>query len=89
MTSCGAVIDAVTGNAITQTQGVSADELWYNPGDNRYYFGATSAAVVDANTNQVIATLPSAAGHTLAVDPINNRVFAPVSGVGIKVFAVQ
>jgi hypothetical protein len=68
---------------------VNTDELWHNPGDNRYYFGAPSNSVVDANTNQVIATFPSTAGHTLAVDPINNRVFAPVSGVGIKVFAAQ
>ena len=45
--------------------------------------------VVDAETNQVVAKLPSAAGHTLAADPWNNHIFAPVTGVGIKVFAAQ
>jgi hypothetical protein len=89
MTSCGITLDARTGSVLAQTFGVSADELWYNPGDNRYYFGAANAAVVDADTNQVLTALPSAGGHTLAVDPNNNHIFAPVSGVGIKVFAAM
>jgi hypothetical protein len=89
MTSCGIVLDARSGSIIATVAGPNTDELWYNPGDNRYYFGAPGVAVVDADTNQVLATLPSSAGHTLAVDPNNNRVFAPVSGAGIKVFGVQ
>jgi hypothetical protein len=89
MTSCGVVLDARTGTILATVAGPSTDQLWYNPGDNRYYFGAPGVAVVDADTNQILATLPSAAGHTLAVDPNNNRIFAPVSGAGIKVFAAQ
>jgi hypothetical protein len=87
ITSCGAVLDASTGTVVATVTGVSADQVWYNPGDNLYYFGGMG--IVDANTNQNIATFPSAVGHTLAADPNNNRVFAPVSGVGIKVFAQQ
>jgi hypothetical protein len=86
MTSCGIVLDARNGGILATVAGPSTDELWYNPGDNRYYFGAPGVAVVDADTNQIVGTLPSAAGHTLAVDPNNNHVFAPVTGAGIKVF---
>jgi len=86
MTSCGIVLDARSGGIIATVAGPSTDQLWYNPGDNRYYFGAPGMAVVDADTNQIVGTFPSAAGHTLAVDPNNNHVFAPVTGAGIKVF---
>lgn len=89
MTSCGVVLDAGNGGTIATLSNVSADEIWYNPGDNYYYFGATNAAIVDASTNQFLGFLPSAAGHGLAVDPNNNHIFAPVSNVGIKVFAQQ
>lgn len=89
MTSCGQMFDAVSGNSLGVTAGASADELWYNPGDNFFYFGSTNAAVVDATTRQFLTYLPSAGGHTLAVDPNNNHIFAPVTGAGIKVFAQQ
>jgi hypothetical protein len=89
MTSCGVVLDAGTGGTMATLSNVSGDEIWYNPGDNFYYFGATQAAVVDATTNAFLGYLPSAAGHSLAVDPNNNHIFAPVTGVGIKVFAQQ
>jgi hypothetical protein len=89
VTSCGAVVDAKTGNVMTTVSGVSTDQIWYNPGDNLVYYGAPMSGAVDAETNQLVATLPETAGHTLAVDPWNNKIFAPVSGKGIKVFAAQ
>jgi hypothetical protein len=89
MTSCGVVLDARTGGIIATVSGPSTDQVWYNPGDNRYYFGGPGTAAVDADTNQVLTTIPGASGHTLAVDPINNHIFAPVSGQGILVFGAQ
>ena len=86
VTSCGTVMD-LQGNIVATPSGASSDQIWYNPGDNLIYFG--NGAVIDAESNQVVSMLPSAAGHTLAVDQNNNYVFAPVSGVGIKVFAAQ
>ena len=85
VTSCGTVMD-LSGNVLA-TPTASSDQIWYNPGDNLIYFGG--GQVIDAESNQVVAKLPSAAGHTLAVDPWNNKIFAPVTGVGIKVFAAQ
>jgi DNA-binding beta-propeller fold protein YncE len=89
MTSCGEAFDLLAGKSLGQTMGVGADQLWYNPGDNYFYFGSTQAGVVDASTNAFLTYLPSAGGHTLAVDPNYNRIFAPVSGAGIKVFGYQ
>ena len=89
MTSCGVVLDAASGGTMATLSNVSGDEIWYNPGDNFYYFGAANAAVVDASSNAFLGYLPSAAGHSLAVDPNNNHIFAPVTGIGIKVFAQQ
>ncbi len=86
MTSCGVIVDARSGNTIAAITGVAGDQINYNPGDNRYYFGNANLAVVDAETKQLIIAnnartpfLPSPGGHTLGVDPINNHIFAPVT----------
>lgn len=93
MTSCGVVVEGRLGGRIATVFGVGGDEIWYNPGDNRYYIGA---AVVDADTNQVIATLPVPAGLSVrnaSVDSETNRVFAPATNAGVPagvlVFAQQ
>jgi hypothetical protein len=65
ITSCGDVLDIATGAVLTTVAGVAADEIWYNPGDERVYFGDfTSIPVVNGvpasapPSYQVIATLP-------------------------------
>jgi hypothetical protein len=88
MTSCGIPLDARSGNILAAPNGVASDQIWYNPGDNRYYFGSRGS-VVDADTNQVIATLTGLTGRVIAVDPNNNHVFTPVGGTGIVVYAAQ
>jgi len=87
MTSCGAVVDASTGNVLSPISGVGGDEIWYNPGENRVYFGATggSVGVVDAETNQIVGNIP-VNGRNVAVDSETGRVFVPVAGQGILVF---
>jgi hypothetical protein len=92
MTSCGQVLDGRSGQRLAFSQGqgertLSGDEIWFNPGDNRYYFGATNVGVVDAETNAPLGFVTYAGGHSIAVDSQTNRIFVPVSGVGVKVFA--
>lgn len=65
ITSCGDVLDIATGKVLLTVSGVAADEIWYNPGDQRVYFGDfTSIPAVNAipaktsPSYQVIATLP-------------------------------
>lgn len=90
ITSCGVVLDVRTGRTLATIRGVRADEIWFNPGDNRVYFGANPVSVVDANSYAVVARIPvgssARATHSVAVDRRNNHVFVPVVGVGVEVY---
>jgi hypothetical protein len=87
MTSCGDVLSVKTGAVVTTVPGVGADEIWFNQGDGRVYFGNDNLAVVDAETYQVITTIAVGSTHSVAADSENNHVFVPVTGVGVKVYA--
>ncbi|HEV3333996.1 MAG TPA: hypothetical protein VG096_23580 [Bryobacteraceae bacterium] len=95
MTVCGSVggvsIDSKTGKVLKIVrQGADADEVWYDPGSNNYYFsrGAVSGgvAVVDATTEEFIGNIPLG-GHSVAVNATNKHIFVPVAGKGIFVVA--
>ena len=93
MSACGDVVDLASGKIVTTVAGVSGDEIWYNGGDQRVYFGGgVGVFVVDANTYAVLATLPvgvaavtgppavpAQSTHSLAADEVNNEVFVAVA----------
>lgn len=61
------------------------DEVWYNPGDNKYYLAArdlpTGAAmgVIDAGTNQWLVNVTTGTNaHSISVDPSTNHAFVPM-----------
>lgn len=103
VTSCGDIIKIATG-AVTHVAGFGGDEIWFNPGDERVYFGGgldrISVPVMDTETNARVTTLtvghifplppppqpPNQTTHSVAVDRENNRIFVPVSNVGVKVY---
>lgn len=100
ITSCGDVLDATTGVVLETIRGVAGDEIWYNPGDERVYFGSgtdrISVNVVDTDVNLPVATITvgqilaapavSHTTHSVAADAGNNHIFVPVSGVGVEVW---
>ena len=93
MTSCGDVLDVATGTVVTHVNGVAGDEIWFNSGDERVYFGRNPAFVVDAETYQQIVgagpngpPIPAGPTHSIAADRENNHIFIPVTGVGVKVY---
>ena len=98
ITSCGDVIDIGTGLVVhTVTPTVAGDEIWYNPGDERVYIGGfVSVPVVSGLPNYgVIGTLPWTGffappppqfSHSIAADSELNRIFLPVTNVGVMVF---
>jgi len=100
VTSCGDVIGVAAGDVLTTVAGVGADEIWYNPGEERVYFGgfqATKVPIVNAGNNQLVTTLvvgqinltpppPSQTTHSVAADSENNLIFVPVSNAGVKVY---
>ena len=76
-----------------------SDEIWYNPGDERVYFGGgadrISVSVVNGLspwnliTNITAGTLtpvPTHTTHSVAADSELNRVFVPVGHEGVKVY---
>ena len=95
MTVCGSVggvlVDAKTGLiGGTVREGADTDEVWYDPGSNRYYFSrpgqGQGVSVVDARSETFIVTIP-VASHSVAVNARNTHVFVPASGVGILTVA--
>ena len=99
MTSCGDVLDIRTGAVVTTVPpGVIVDEIWFNPGDERVYFGAlfSSPVLSGVPPYRVIDTLPWSGHftppppqftHSIAADSENNHVFVPVTNLGVLVFA--
>jgi DNA-binding beta-propeller fold protein YncE len=91
------IMDARTGQIvmiITKVGG--SDQVWYNPGDKRYYLAARDMpdgpvlGVIDAVTNTWLANIKTGPNsHSVAADPINNHVFVPLRGVGIGVYAAN
>jgi hypothetical protein len=101
VTSCGDVIAVKSGNVLTTVANVGADEIWYNPGEERVYFGGfqgIKVPIVDTTSDKLVATLvvgqisptpptpPSQTTHSVAADGENNFIFVPVGNAGVKVF---
>ncbi len=86
ITSCGVVIDVRTGGTVATIAGASGDEIWFNSGDERVYFGTDPMAVVDPETNDVVTFISTGPTHSVAADSENNHIFVPVINVGVKVF---
>jgi hypothetical protein len=104
MTSCGDVLDVKTGAIVTTVVGVSADEIWFNPGDERVYFpSGINLGVVDSETYKVVTSLtvgvtftppptpppPSHTTHSVAAYSENNHIAVPVSHEGVKIYTDQ
>lgn len=86
ITSTGVVFDAKTGATLATIAGVAGDEIWFNPGDNRVYFGNEPVFVVDASTLSIVTSFDAGDTHSIASDSENNHTFVPVTDVGVKVF---
>jgi hypothetical protein len=103
ITSCGDVVNISNFTLVTTVSGIGpADEIWYNPGDERVYFGGIfGSPVVNGVANasapfySIIASLPwtghftpapAQFSHSIAADSVYNHSFVPVSNVGVLVF---
>jgi len=84
------VIDGTSGKIITEITTVGGvDEIWYNPGDNKYYLASRDMpngpvlGVIDAATNQWLQNVTTGSNsHSVAVDSSNNHVFVPLQAGG-------
>jgi hypothetical protein len=73
---------------ITQVGGV--DEVWYNPGDNRYYVAARDMyngpkmGVIDAGSMQWLENVTTNNNsHSISVEPVNNHAWVPLQAGGV------
>ena len=85
---CSANCKILTQFTVDKVGGV--DEIWYNPGDNRYYLAARDMpggpvmGVIDATTNQwLVNVTTNSNSHSIAVDSNTNHVFVPLQSGGI------
>jgi hypothetical protein len=97
MTSCGDVLQVPTGRVLDTVANVGGDEIWFNSGDERVYFGGFNLIFVPvvfaANYNLIntltvgtTAVTPFHTTHSVAADSELNRIFVPVSHEGVKVY---
>jgi hypothetical protein len=77
------IIDDRTGGTLKKLLGVFGDEIWYNPGDNQYFFtGENTLGVVDPNGNQDAAAATQTGSHSVAADMLKNQVYVPINAGG-------
>lgn len=78
------------------------DQVWYNPGDHRYYLAARAMTggavlgVIDADRLAWVENIPTSPdSHSVAADPVSNLVFLPLSPTadlprgGVGVYAAE
>ena len=81
------ILNLRTGAVVaTLTQVGGSDQVWYNPGDHRYYLAAREnpgepvLGVIDARTHQWLRNIPTAKNaHSVAVNTVANEVFVPLT----------
>jgi DNA-binding beta-propeller fold protein YncE len=63
-----------------------ADQVWYNPGDQRFYVAARDMengsfiGIIDATNNMWLYNAPTGGNsHGIAADPLNNHIYVPLA----------
>jgi hypothetical protein len=84
-----AIIDERDGTVLAAlTNDGGGDEIWYNTGNNKYFFAARqnpageSLFVIDAGLGFAVqqpSTSKGSNAHSVAVDPVFNRAYVPIS----------
>jgi hypothetical protein len=92
------IIDATNGTVLGSVpDAAGCDQVWYNPGDNRYSFACShttppNVTIVDAATFKEITTIVTvSSANGVSVDPATNRIYIPErsgkTGIGLDVYA--
>ena len=62
------------------------DQVWYNPGDNRFYLAARDLengsflGIINAATNMWLYNAATGGNaHAVAADPVNNHIYVPIA----------
>jgi hypothetical protein len=90
------IINGVTKNYATVANITGSDEVWFNPGDNRYYLGASKAPLpagsplgsgavlgIVNDSSVLVKSIPQSSGsHSVAADEKRNAIFVPQVATG-------
>src|SRR5579863_8708314 len=88
MTSCGDVVDIAKGTVAHINSTVGGDEIWFNPGDQRVYFGGgTDFISVDVVNGVTPFDLITTLTVGLIVPPVPPATFNPASHITHSVAA--
>jgi DNA-binding beta-propeller fold protein YncE len=79
------IIDKTNGALLGDFNDVGgSDEVWFNPGDSRYYLASSASqnlGIIDAMSLTTVANLQSGVGaHSVAADMASNHIFVPIAG---------
>jgi len=85
------IIDGTTNQTITSIDQVGGvDEIWYNPGDNRYYTASRDMpngpvlGVIDAGTRQWLVNVTTGSNsHSVTANQFTNQIFVPTQAGGL------
>ncbi len=80
------IMDGTTGKIINSIFQVGrVDQVWYNPGDKRFYLAARDMeqgsflGIIDATNNMWLYNAPTGGNaHGVAADPVNNHIYVPI-----------
>ena len=80
------ILDGMTNKIVTTIdQSGGTDEVWFNPGDNRYYTAGRDMpngpvmGVIEAATRTWLVNVPTGSNsHSIAVDQFTNHIFVPL-----------
>ena len=70
------------GAPVTIAEGGGSDEVWFNPGDDKYFLASTRSGlrIIDAITNTWIGSVDTGPGaHSVAADPVTNQIYVPIA----------
>ena len=78
------LLDDTNGKVLADyNQTGGSDEVWFNPGENRYYLaerGPQNLGIIDALTMNFVENVEAGVGaHSVAADSANNHIFVPIS----------
>ncbi len=90
LAGCGAagrsvIVDKTNGAVLADFSNVGgSDEVWFNPGDNRYYLAESARqmlGVIDAATMTGYEVESGLGAHSVAADQTTNHIFVPINAL--------
>ena len=79
------ILDKTNGKVLADFNNTGgADEVWFNPGENRYYMASSGSqllGIIDATNMSFVENVETGLGaHSVSADSVSNHIFVPIAG---------